>query len=120
MDVGTAFSLTSISFPGGCGLCQAAGLQGSGRAGREVCHSHSRERQPGAGHCGVVDAPSGKDEPQTLASFHRFRANEARFQLSLLAYNLGNPWRRLVLPKRIEALSLTSLQQRLVKIGNSR
>jgi hypothetical protein len=47
---------------------------------------------------------------------HRFRANEARLQLSLLAYNLGNLW-RLVLPKRIDAWSLTSLQQRLVKTG---
>ena len=44
-------------------------------------------------------------------------ANEARLQLSLLAYNLGNLWRRLVLPKRIDAWSLTSLQQRLVKTG---
>ncbi len=37
--------------------------------------------------------------------------------LSLLAYNLGNLWRRLALPKRIENWSLTSLQQRLVKTG---
>jgi hypothetical protein len=37
--------------------------------------------------------------------------------LSLLAYNLGNLWRRLVLPKRIDPWSLTSLQQRLVKTG---
>ena len=34
----------------------------------------------------------------------------------MLAYNLGNLWRRLV-PKRIDAWSLTSLQQRLVKTG---
>ena len=40
-----------------------------------------------------------------------------RLQLSLLAYNPGNLWRRLVLPKRIDAWSLTSLQQRLVKTG---
>ena len=31
---------------------------------------------------------------------------EARLQLSLLAYNLGNLWRRLVLPKKIDAWSL--------------
>ena len=37
--------------------------------------------------------------------------------MSLLAYNLGNLWRRLVLPKRIDDWSLTSLQQRLVKTG---
>jgi hypothetical protein len=53
----------------------------------------------------------------TRLSCHRFRANEARLQLSLLAYNLGNLWRRLVLPKRIDAWPLTSLQQRLVKTG---
>ena len=46
-----------------------------------------------------------------------FRANEVRLQLSVLAYNLGNLWRRLVLPPRIKRWSLTSLQQRLVKTG---
>jgi hypothetical protein len=40
----------------------------------------------------------------TRLSCHRFRANEVRLQLSLLAYNLGNLWRRLVLPKRIRRL----------------
>jgi len=40
-----------------------------------------------------------------------------RLQLSVLAYNLGNLWRRLVLPKRIDRWALTSLQQRLVKTG---
>ena len=53
----------------------------------------------------------------TRLSRHRFRANEVRLQLSVLAYNLGNLWRRLVLPKRIDTWSLTSLQQRLVKTG---
>jgi hypothetical protein len=48
---------------------------------------------------------------------HLFRDNEAGLQLNLLAYNLGNPWRRVVLPKRIDTWSLTSLQQRLVKTG---
>jgi hypothetical protein len=50
-------------------------------------------------------------------SCHRFRANEVRLQLSVLAYNVGNLWRRLVLPKKIDHWSLTSLQQRLVKTG---
>jgi hypothetical protein len=48
---------------------------------------------------------------------HRFRSNEVRLWLSVIAYNLGNLWRRLVLPQRIEKWSLTSLQQRLVKTG---
>jgi hypothetical protein len=53
----------------------------------------------------------------TRLSCHRFRSNELRLWLSLIAYNLGNLWRRLVLPKKIEKWSLTSLQQRLVKTG---
>jgi hypothetical protein len=51
----------------------------------------------------------------TRLSCYRFRSNQARLTLSLLAYNLGSLWRRLALPKRIENWSLTSLQQRLVK-----
>jgi uncharacterized protein YbgA (DUF1722 family) len=35
----------------------------------------------------------------------------------VIAYNLGNLWRRLVLPNRIGNWSLKSLQQRLVKTG---
>ena len=46
-----------------------------------------------------------------------FRSNEVRLWLNVIAYNLGNLWRRLVLPKRIGNWSLTSLQQRLVKTG---
>ena len=53
----------------------------------------------------------------TRLSCHRFRANEVRLWLSLIAYNLGNLWRRLALPKAIGNWSLTSLQQRLVKTG---
>ena len=53
----------------------------------------------------------------TRLSCHRFRSNEVRLRLSVIAYNLGNLWRRLVLPKGIETWSLTSLQQRLVKTG---
>jgi len=53
----------------------------------------------------------------TRLSCHRFRANEARLWLSVIAYNLGNLWRRLGLPKRIDTWSLTSLQQRLMKTG---
>jgi hypothetical protein len=53
----------------------------------------------------------------TRLSCHRFRSNEVRLWLSLIAYNLGNLWRRLALPKTIDKWSLTSLQQRLVKTG---
>ncbi len=53
----------------------------------------------------------------TRLSCHRFRSNQVRLRLSVIAYNLGNLWRRLVLPKGIEKWSLTSLQQRLMKSG---
>jgi len=53
----------------------------------------------------------------TRLSCHHFRSNDVRLWLSVLAYKLGNLWRRLVLPKRIDHWSLTSLQQRLVKTG---
>jgi len=53
----------------------------------------------------------------TRLSCHRFRSNEVRLWLSVIAYNLGNLWRRLALPRRIQNWSLTSLQQRLVKTG---
>src|SRR6266446_4547767 len=53
----------------------------------------------------------------TRLSCHRFRGNEVRLWLSVIAYNLGNLWRRLALPTRVAIWSLTSLQQRLVKTG---
>jgi Transposase DDE domain group 1 len=53
----------------------------------------------------------------TRLSCHRFRSNEVRLWLSVIAYNLGNLWRRLVLPKRFDGWSLISLRQRLVKTG---
>ena len=53
----------------------------------------------------------------TRLSCHRFSGNEARLWLNILAYNLGNLWRRLVVPKEIRTWSLISLQQRQVKTG---
>ena len=62
-----------------------------------------------------------KEEKQAVKmmrlSCHRFRSNEVRLWLSVIAYNLGNLWRRLALPLRVGNWSLTSLQQRLVKTG---
>jgi hypothetical protein len=53
----------------------------------------------------------------TRLSCHRFRANESRLLLGVIAYNLGNLLRRLALPLAIQNWSLTSLQQRLFKTG---
>jgi len=64
---------------------------------------------------------SGKDDAAVLPPF---RGNQVRLWLSILAYNLGNLWRRLGLPGGIEDWSLMSLQQRLVEdrraIGETR
>ena len=54
---------------------------------------------------------------RTGLSCHRFRANEVLLQLRVLAYNLGNLWRRLELPTRVQSGSLTSIPQRRVKTG---
>ena len=53
----------------------------------------------------------------TRLSCHRFRANEVRLLLGVIAYNLRNLLRRLVLPLAIQSWSLTSLQQRIFKTG---
>jgi hypothetical protein len=53
----------------------------------------------------------------TRLSCHQFRANEVRLVLGVIAYNLGNLVRRLVLPVAIQDWSLPSLQQRLLKTG---
>jgi hypothetical protein len=53
----------------------------------------------------------------TRLSCHRFRANEVRLLLGVIAYNLGNLLRRLILPLAIQSWSLTNLQQRLFKTG---
>jgi hypothetical protein len=55
----------------------------------------------------------------TRLSCHRFRSNEVRLWLSVIAYNLGSLWRRLVLPERINNGPLPSVQQRSVKTGGS-
>jgi hypothetical protein len=44
-------------------------------------------------------------------------ANAVRLQLHVLAYNLGNFMRRLAMPKAAEPWSLTSLREKLIKIG---
>ena len=53
----------------------------------------------------------------TRLSCRKFRNNEVRLQLHALAYNLGNFMRTLALPKKVEHWSLTTLREKLVKIG---
>ena len=53
----------------------------------------------------------------TRLSCKRFVSNQVRLGLFVLAYNLGNFLRRLVLPKKIKHWSLRSLLVKLIKIG---
>src|SRR5277367_3595995 len=53
----------------------------------------------------------------TRLSSRSFAANAVRLQLHVLAYNLGNFMRTLAMPDPIREWSLTSLREKLVKIG---
>ena len=53
----------------------------------------------------------------TRLSCHAFRHNAVRLQLHALAYNLANFMRTLAPPEEVEHSSLTTLREKLVKIG---
>ena len=53
----------------------------------------------------------------TRLSCRSFAANAVRLQLHALAYNLGNFLRTLATPEPIKEWSLTSLKEKLIKIG---
>src|SRR5271155_347716 len=53
----------------------------------------------------------------TRLSCRTFAANTVRLQLHALAYNLGNFMRTLAMPKAAGPWSLTSLREKLIKIG---
>jgi Transposase DDE domain group 1 len=53
----------------------------------------------------------------TRLSCRTFAANAVRLQLHALAYNLGNFMRTLAMPKTADPWSLTSLREKLIKIG---
>jgi len=53
----------------------------------------------------------------TRLSCRSFAANAVRLQLHALAYNLGNFLRTLATPEPIREWSLTTLREKLIKIG---
>ncbi len=53
----------------------------------------------------------------TRLSCRTFAANAVRLQLHVLAYNLGNFMRTLAMPKTAGPWSLTSLREKLIKVG---
>ncbi len=48
---------------------------------------------------------------------HDFVDNQVRLQLFALAYNLGNFLRRLALPRPMKHWTMTTLREKLIKIG---
>jgi hypothetical protein len=53
----------------------------------------------------------------TRLSCRTFSANTVRLQLHVLAYNIGNFMRTLAMPKTVQTWSMTSLREKLIKIG---
>jgi hypothetical protein len=84
-------------------------LTGTSRA---IVHFYD---QRGAAEQWIKEGKAATHRPRV--SCHRFRANEVRLLFGVIAYNLGNLLRRLVLPLAIQSWSLTSLQQRPFKTG---
>src|ERR1035438_3580343 len=53
----------------------------------------------------------------TRLSCHDFVDNQVRLQLFVLAYNMGNFLRQAVLPQAVRQWTLTTLREKLIKIG---
>jgi len=53
----------------------------------------------------------------TKLSCRTFKDNQTRLQLFALAYNLANFLRRLAVPKSVSRWTLTTLREKLIKIG---
>ena len=53
----------------------------------------------------------------TRLSCQAFKENEARLNLFIMAYNLGNIFRTLALPETIKSWSLRTIQLKLIKLG---
>ena len=77
----------------------------------------------GAAASQIVTEKRGHDrghplrDPDPVDHAGDFRHNAVRLQLFALAYNLANFLRSLALPREVEQWSLTTLREKLVKIG---
>ena len=81
----------------------------TGRAGRRLLQQARDVRAMDQGTQGAIE--------WTRLSCCSFAANAVRLQLHALAYNLGNFLRTLATPETIKDWSLTSLKEKLIKIG---
>ena len=64
-----------------------------------------------------LSLPPTTNAAWTRLSCRSFAANAVRLQLHALAYNLGNFLRTLATPEPIKDWSLTTLKEKLIKIG---
>ena len=64
-----------------------------------------------------MDQRMERRDKWTRLSCRSFDANAVRLQLHALAYNLGNFLRTLAMPEAIAEWSLTTLREKLIKIG---
>src|SRR5450631_532938 len=65
-----------------------------------------------------MGAGKGKNAVKwTRLSCHDFVDNQVRVQLFVLAYNLGNFLRQAALPPAVRHWTLTTLREKLIKIG---
>jgi Transposase DDE domain group 1 len=81
-------------------------------------------KRPAKGRSGFYDGAAWRSSGQgnlalrwTPLSRRAFRNNAVRLPLFVLAYNLANFLRTLALPQEVEQWSLTTLREKLVKIG---
>jgi len=65
----------------------------------------------------VLQAAAGHGQAVPADLSRRVAVNAARLQLFALAYSLANFLRQLAPPQAIQGLTLTTLRERLVKIG---
>ena len=75
-----------------------------------LAHPETLKHRPCRSHGVNVTMP-------TRLSCRKFDHNAVRLQLHALAYNLGNFMRTLALPDSVEQWSLTTLREKLIKIG---
>ena len=75
-------------------------------------------RQNPIARCKSLYIKEGKNAVKwTRLSCRTMRGNAVRLQLHALAYNLANFLRTLALPQEVQHWSLTSIRDKLVKIG---
>src|SRR5437870_5046278 len=89
------------------------------RRGRRVSYNEAVGTAPIPHGHAIVNSPPPNHPPQPKDQGVRYGGPyyEVRLLLGVIAHNLGNLLRRLVLPVAIQNWSLTSLQQRLFKTG---